>query len=433
MTPALALQGGPPALRRTDELARAARWPVFGPEEKAAVAQALDAANVYEATATFEREFGAYHGTRFALAQNNGTSTLHSAYFAAGVQPGDEVITSAYTWHLQVTPILALHALPVFCDIDPESGCIDPADIRRKISRRTRAIVVVHAYGAIAPMDEIGAIAREHGIPVIEDASHAHGATYHGRKVGTLGDIGCFSLQAAKLMTGIEGGILITDHEEYYERCCLLAHYERLPALHSEKYRKYVDSGRDQAPSSFGFKYRMHPLAAALAGVQLRHLDEGNRVRQANLGCLSRHLAEIGGDLLRPPFEEPGVERTWLGYMCQYHPPRGAPPRDRIVEALRAEGVPATGGRAGYLPVYWNPLYEERSMWAEGDPFDAPYVGRRITYERGLCPQAEQFWRRTVGLPVLHRPVSPELLGEIIEAVEKVLRFRDALRDPAAA
>jgi dTDP-4-amino-4,6-dideoxygalactose transaminase len=401
-------------------------------EEKAAVAAALDAADLYEATSTFERAFGAYHGTRFALAQNNGTSTLHAAYFAVGVRPGDEVITSAYTWHLQVTPILALHALPVFCDIDPATGCIDPEDVRRKLSPRTRAIVVVHAYGAVAPMEAIAAIGREHGIPVIEDCSHAHGATYHGRKVGTLGDIGCFSLQAAKLMTGIEGGILITDNEEYYERSCLLAHYERLPALRSETCRKYFNPGQAQAPTSYGFKYRMHPLAAVLAGIQLRRLDEGNRVRRSNMGYLSRHLAEVGGDLLRPPHEEPGVERTWLGYMCQYHPPRGGAPRDRIVEALRAEGLPATGGRAGYLPVYWNPLYEERSsMWAEGDPFDAPYLGRRITYERGLCPQAEQFWQRTVGFPVLHQPVSAELSGEIVEAVEKVLRGRDALREPA--
>jgi perosamine synthetase len=427
----LAQLGGPKAISRTEELAGASRWPVFGEEEKAAVAEALEASNLYEVTATFEREFAAYQGARFALAQCNGTSTLHTAYFAVGVQPGDEVITSAYTWHLQVTPILALHALPVFCDIDPASGCIDPDDVRRKISRRTRAIAVVHPYGAVAPMDAIAAIAKEHGIPVVEDCSHAHGALYHGRKVGTLGDIGCFSLQAAKLMTGIEGGIVITDNEEYYERSCLLAHYERLPGLRSQAYRKYNDPGQEQAPSSFGFKYRMHPLAAALARVQLRGLDEGNRVRGGNMRYLSRRLAEVGGDLLRPPHEEPGVERTWLGYMCQYHGDRAAVPRDRVIEALRAEGLPATGGRAGYLPVYWNPLYQERSMWADGDPFDAPYAGRRLTYERGLCPEAEQFWQRTVGLPVLHRSVSPELLDEITEAVTKVIAGRDALGGPA--
>lgn len=423
----LALLGGPKAVTRTAELAHASRWPVYGDEEKAAVLEAMSAANIYAPTPELEREFGAYHGARYALAQCNGTSTLHTAYFAAGVRPGDEVITSAYTWHLQVTPILALHALPVFCDIHPHSGCMDPKDLRRKISPRTRAIVVVHAYGAVAPMDEITAIAREHGVPVIEDASHAHGAVYHGRKIGTLGDIGCFSLQAAKLMNGIEGGIIITDREEYYERACALAHYERLPALAHQEYRQYNDPDQVQAPSSFGFKYRIHPLAAAISRVQLRHLDEGNRRRQEYLGALSRRIEESGGDVLKPPYEEEGVSRTWLGYMCQYHQPAGGPSRDRIVEALRAEGLPANGGRAGYLPVYWNPLYQRRDLWGDGYPFDAPYVREKVSYERGLCPQAEQFFQRTVGLPVLHRDVSPELLDEIADAVAKVLAHRDQL------
>jgi dTDP-4-amino-4,6-dideoxygalactose transaminase len=429
MANALALLGGSRAITRRDELAAVSRWPVFGDEEKQAVLEALDASNIYGVTAEFEREFAAYHDARYSLATNNGTSTLHTAYFAAGVQPGDEVLTSSYTWHLQVTPILALHALPVFCDIDPETGCIDPDDLRKKITSRTRVIVVVHAYGAVAPMNEIMAIAREHGLPVIEDASHAHGATYHGRKIGTLGDIGCFSLQGAKLMTGIEGGIIITNNEEYYERSCLLAHYERLPSLRHEKYSKYHRPSEPQAPTSFGFKYRMHPLAAALSRVQLRHLDEGNRVRGGNMLHLSRRIAELDGALLRPPHNEPGVNRTWLGYMCQYHRPTGGVRRDRIVEALQAEGVPATGGRAGYLPIYWNPLYQERSMWADGDPFDAPYVSRTITYERGLCPEAEQFWQRTVGLPVLHRETSPELLDELAGAVEKVFHNLEALRE----
>src|SRR5205814_211917 len=111
------------------------------------------------------------------------------------------------------------------------------------------------------------AIARRHGLPVIEDCSHAHGATYKGRKVGTLGDIGCFSLQGSKLMTAIEGGVLITDNAEYHDRVCLLGHYERVPRLASEQYRRFYDPAQEMAPTCFGFKYRMHPLAAALARV----------------------------------------------------------------------------------------------------------------------------------------------------------------------
>ncbi len=426
----LAVLGGQKAVTRTDELAHAARWMVneVPEEEKAAICEVLESGDVYAVISEFEQNFAEYHGIQFALAHNNGTSAIHSAYFAVGVEPGDEVITSAYTWHLQVSQILALHAIPVFCDIDPKSACIDPEDIRRKISKRTKAIAVVHPFGAISPMDEIMAIAKEHGIAVITDCSHAHGAIYKGARVGTLGDIGCFSLQASKLMTAIEGGVLITNNEEYYERACLLGHYERIPKLKSEQYRKYYDPQKLMAPSCFGFKYRMHPLAAALAGVQLRHLDEWTERRRHNMTYISNKLAEVGQDILEPPYEAPETKRVWLNYICQYYADKAGVPREQFIEALNAEGLPSTGGRTGYLPVYWNPIYTERSVWAPGYPFDAPYVSRKVTYERGMCPEAERFWERVVGLPVLHRQYSQELLDEIVGAVAKVVSNLDALK-----
>lgn len=424
----LALLGGPKAFNRNEELSHASRWPLFGEEEKAAVMETLDSADVYTPIGSFEQEFAAYQGSRFALAQCNGTSTIHAAYFAVGVEPGDEVITSAYTWHLQVSQILTLHAIPVFCDVDPVNACIDPGDIERKLSLRTKAIAVVHPFGAIAPMDEITRIARKHGLPVIEDCSHAHGALYKGRKVGTLGDIGCFSLQAGKLMTCIEGGVLVTDNEEYYERACLLGHYERVPKLRSAQLRKYYDPEKTMAPTSFGFKYRMHPLAAAMARVQLGHLDEWNAERRRYLMYLTEHLSGIA-EGFDPPHEEPGTQRTWLNFICQYYQDRMEDvPRERFIEALNAEGLPASGGRTGYLPIYWNPLYEERNMWAKGCPFDAPYVTRKVTFERGICPQAEAYWQRTVGLPILHRQASQELLDQIVEAVAKAVRNIALLR-----
>ncbi len=424
----LALLGGPKAFTRSEELSQASRWPVFTEEEKAAVCEVLESGNVYGVISEFEQKFANYHGVRFALAHNNGTSSIHSAYFAVGVQPGDEVITSAYTWHLQVSPILSLHAIPVFCDVDRKSGCIDPDDIKRKVSKRTKAIAVVHPFGAVAPMDGIVSIAKEHGIAVIEDCSHAHGATYKGKKVGTLGDIGCFSLQASKLMTAVEAGVFITNDEEYYERACVLGHYERIPRLKSERYRKYNDPQKEQAPSCFGFKYRIHPLAAAIALVQLRHLDEWNEIRRRNMGYLTKMLSQVGGEVFEPPYEAPETKRVWLNYICQYHREKTGVSRERFIDALRAEGLPVTGGRTGYLPVYWNPIYEERSVWAEGYPFDAPYVSRKVTYQQGMCPEAESFFKRTVGLPVLHRPCSQELLDEVVETVAKVLDSVEALR-----
>ena len=144
-------------------------------------------------------------------------------------------------------------------------------------------------------MNEIKEIARRHNLAVIEDCSHAHGALYKGRKVGTIGDIGCFSFQASKLMTAIEGGVLVTDKEEYYERACVLGHYERIPKLKSPHYRKYYNPEKVQAPTCFGFKYRMHPIAAAIARVQLKHIDEWNRVRRRNLAYLTERLTADRG------------------------------------------------------------------------------------------------------------------------------------------
>ena len=432
MAEKLAIHGGPKAIKREDELKRVSKWPVFGEEEKKAVLEVLESDNLYSPIGEFEREFASYMGVKYALATNNGTSAIHSAYFAVGVGPGDEVITSAYTWHLQVSQILALHAIPVFCDIDPKTACIDPDDIRRKITPRTKAIAVVHPYGAIAPMDEIVEIAREHGIAVIEDCSHAHGAKYKGRMVGTIGDIGCFSLQASKLMTAIEGGVMITNNEEYYERACVLGHYERIPSLKSEKYRRFYQRDKEMAPSCFGFKYRIHPLAAAIARVQLRHLDEWTKIRRRNMCYITKRLEEVGEEnngAFEPPYESPECERVWLNYICQYYADKTGVPRERFIDALNAEGLPANRGRTGYLPVYWNPIYEERvGMWGEGYPFDAPYVKRKVEYSRGLCPEAERFYKRTVGLPVLHHEASNELLDEYVEAVAKVLRNIESLK-----
>jgi dTDP-4-amino-4,6-dideoxygalactose transaminase len=437
MADKLALSGGPKTITRDEELRDARSWPSFTEEEVCAVREVLSekggwGGDVYGPIAAFEKDFSAYMGSKFTLPMNNGTATIHSAYFAVGVGPGDEVITSAYTWHLQVGQILALHAIPVFCDIDPISACIDPDEVRAKITPRTRAISVVHPFGAIAPMEELVEIGEEHDIPVIEDCSHAHGSTYRGRKVGTIGDIGCFSLQASKLMTGIEAGVMITDVEEYYERACLLGHYERISKLKNEKYRRLYEPEKEMAPTCFGFKYRMHPLAAAIARVQLEHLDEWTRVRRGNMCRISEGLVSAGernNGMFQPPYDEPDTERVWLNYICLYHAQKSGVARNKFVDAVNAEGLPASGGRTGYLPVYWNPVYDEKlDIWGEGYPFSAPYVQSEVNYPRGLCPEAEVFFTRTVDLPVLHREVGGELLEEYVGAVDKVLTNIDSLR-----
>jgi perosamine synthetase len=429
----LALLGGPKAVRHPEALEEATRWVWFSDEQRAAVVAMLENAErqpdaIYEENYALERDFIAFTGAEFALAHNNGTSTIHSAYFAVGVQPGDEVLTSAHTWSFQVSQILALHGIPIFCDVDPQTGCIDPGEIEDKITQRTRCIAVVHCFGAVAPMDEVMDIARRHNLPVIEDCSHAHGATYRGRPVGTIGEIGCYSLNASKLVSGIECGVMITNREDLYNRACLLGHYERLPKLPPE-YRKYYDPAEDMAPTSFGFKYRANPLGAALARAQLRTYPERVAAQRRNMRALTRALEGVSPAFV-PPYEAPGTERVWLNYLGRYFPEHaGGVSRELFIEALNAEGVPATRGRAGYVPVYWNPIYEERAVWGPGYPFDAPYVDRHVEYPHGLCPEAEALWPRQVSLPALRHDCDPIVLDELIAAVTKVLTEIDQLAE----
>jgi dTDP-4-amino-4,6-dideoxygalactose transaminase len=421
----LALLGGPRAVRHPEALAAATAWACYSQDQREAVLAALESternpALLYEENYALERDFIAFTGAKYALAHNNGTSTIHSAYFAVGVQPGDEVLTSAHTWSFQVSQILALHGIPVFCDVDPQTGCIDPDDLEDKITPRTRAVAVVHCYGAVAPMDEVIAVARRHHLAVIEDCSHAHGATYQGRAVGTIGDVGCYSLNASKLVSGLECGVMITNDEAYYNRACVLGHYERLPALPPE-YRKYNDPAREMAPTSFGFKYRANPLGSALARAQLRTYPQRLAAQRRHMRALTGALEGLSPAFL-PPAETPGTERVWLNYVGRYFPEHAAGvSRQRFIAALRAEGIPATPGRAGYLPIYWNPIYEERAVWAPGVPFDAPYTSRRVEYPRGLCPKAEALWPRQVGLPVVRHDCDPVVIEEVVEGVRKVL------------
>ncbi len=423
----LALLGGPKAIRDEPAVRQASRWPIFSEEAKKAVWDTLEQPDLYQVIRELEEAFAAYHDVPFALAHCNGTSSLYTAYFAVGVGPGDEVIAPAYTWHLEVEPILALGAVPVFCDVDPRDGCADPDDIRRKVGPRTKAISVAHIFGAVAQMDQIMKIAKERNIAVIEDCSHAHGATFDGQKVGTIGDIGCFSLQASKLMTAIEGGIFITKNQHYYERACVLGHYERIRSLTDPDLRKYADPEKEQAPACLGYKFRIHPLGAAIALVQLRHLDETNQIRDANMRCLCRIIEEVGDGILTPPYERKRTQRVWFEFHCRYHEEAAGVPRQLFIQALRAEGLPVSKGRAGYLPVYWNPLYYEYSSWGKKEPVRQFWSHPTASYSPGMCPVAETLWRSLIQFPVFHRPLPDGTLNQVGEAIAKVIRGLPAL------
>ncbi len=422
----LAIRGGPKAVEK--DYPEAFKWPVFGEEEKRAVLEVLGSDDIYGVIREFERDAAKYFGVRYVLAQNNGTSTIHAALFAVGVGPGDEVITTSHGWLLQIMPILACRAVPVFVDIDPKTLTMDPEDLRRKITDRTKAILVLHAYGHPADMDPIMEIAEERGIPVIEDCSHAHGAEYKGRKVGTIGDIGCFSLQAGKLMTGIEGGMLITNNEEYYERAVLLGHYERVPELRSEFYRRLredVVGIYGFTGACLGFKYRIHPLAAALARVQLRHLDERNEIRRRNMDYITKGLQDL--EAVEPPYVAPHVKMAWLIYLPRYYRERlKGIPKSLFVRALRAEGV-RVAEEGGYRPFHLARILQLDDMYGKGCPWSCPHVRGRPKYGPGQLPVTERINELLFRLEVVKNECPRELLDQYIEAFHKVVRYSDEL------
>jgi len=349
----LAIDGGEKAI--TLDQTEANKWPPLGEEEFAAVKRVMQMPDFYEEAYTLEEEFKDYIGSRYALAHNNGTAAIHAAFFALGIGPGDEVITPSYTYWATCMPILTWGGISVFAEVDPETCNIDPEDIKRRITSRTKAIIVVHLWGLPCEMDEIMEIARRYNLKVIEDAAHAHGAEYKGKKVGAIGDIGCFSFQASKLMVGIEGGMLVTNNQGYYERAMALGHYRRLNNLPSESfYRKYY-------ATCFGFKYRIHPLAAAIARVQLKHLDERNKKRNENIEYLDAKLDDLPG--IRT-FKTPSyMKRVYYQHEIVLEEEKLRVSKEKVIEALRAEGAEVSGER--YPLQHQQPIYKEKNIPVE--------------------------------------------------------------------
>lgn len=414
----LAINGGEKAV--TLDQTEALKWPLFGDEDFQAVLRAMQMPDYsfYEEAYRFEEEFKNYSGAKFVLAHNNGTSAIHSALFALGIGPGDEVITPSLTFWATTMPILSCNAIPRFAEVDPETLNIDPQDLENKITPQTKAIVVVHLCGLPCAMDEVMDIAHGHHIKVIEDSSHAHGAEYKGEKTGTIGDIGCFSLQATKLLPSIEGGLLITDNQEYYERAAALAHYERLSSLRdSSGYRKY-------SHACFGYKYRIHPLAAAIARVQLKYLDERNKLRNANHQYLDSQLGKIKGiETIKTPTD---VKRTYYWHRIKYNSEElGGLERGKFIAALQAEGVEVTTER--YELLHLQPVFQEADIWGRGCPWNCPHVKIEATYKQGDLPVTERLHQQLLALPAFPR-AEKKLLDQYVKALKKVVENVDEVR-----
>jgi dTDP-4-amino-4,6-dideoxygalactose transaminase len=305
---------------------------------------------------------------------------------------------------------------------------IAPDKIEEKITARTKAIVVTHVYGHPVDMVPVLQVARRHKLAVIEDASHAHGGEYQGCKIGTLGDIACFSLQDNKLLSGGEAGLLVTNRREYFEKAVMLGHYERMPKLRSRRARKYLGS-ETIPPMNFCFKYRIHPFAAAMALVQLKYLDRRNALQRKQVEYLGRGLAKIAG--FDPPFVAGyATQVNWLNYLARFYPDQfPGISRERVIEALLAEGVAAGRGRAGYIPLHLQPLLREQDMFGKGCPWKCRHARPQRVYRAGDFPVAERVYRERILLPTFRDLVfDSDRLDQYLAAFKKISDNRAELR-----
>jgi dTDP-4-amino-4,6-dideoxygalactose transaminase len=401
MTSQLAILGGEPV--RTEP------WPVW-PQYSRAVKEALARvaeSNIYCAQAgkevgRFEEAFAAYHGVGHAVGMANGTVVLQAALAAAGIGCGDEVIVPSYTFVATGMVVVENNAIPVFVDCERTSQGLDPEDVRRKITPRTRAIMAVHINGYPCDMDAIMAIAREHNLVVIEDCAHAHGAEYKGRKVGTIGQFGCFSFQMKKNLSVGEGGMVITDDAEAADR---------------------MRQMRGFSWTNVTRNWRMGEFYGAIGAEQIKLLDEGNARRRANVATLLEAMGTVAG--LTPLPGLPDTRPVYYNLILQYDESVMGVSRQTFVKALNAEGIPVS---MFYMPIQRWPTFPAADFFGKGCPFSCPLrEGGPVDYRRVSTPVADAVCER-INIEIRVQPTSGEReMKHVAEAIRKVVANKSQL------
>jgi len=364
----------------------------------------------------FETRWRAWTGLNHAITTMNGSSALYSAFFGVGVGPGDEVICPVYTWICTIAPAVFLGARPVFVESDPATLQMDPEDVRKKITSKTRAIVVVHLWGNVCDMDRMMAISEETGVPIVEDCSHAHGARYNGKIVGSIGHVGIWSMQGTKPLSAGEGGMLATDDSEIFERACLAGQVNRMGGLDlvTEKYA-------DLQPLGLGMKFRAHPLGIGIALVQFKKLEALNASRKAYVESVERGIGNIPGLRTIQIYEK--AERGGYYAFPVIHEPEshGGLSTTEFIEYIREEGLKCAASPYGLL--HGLKIFAEGfDLFTDGrGPLGKDYPG----YKKGDFPVTKQVHQHLIFLPMLSDPVpgaAEHVIAMLRRAVEKVLQ-----------
>jgi dTDP-4-amino-4,6-dideoxygalactose transaminase len=403
----LALLGGTPVRRKPF-----AHWPIFGQAEEKRLLRTLrsgkwgrlDGSEVAE----FENRFAARHGCQHGIAVVNGTVSLRIALQAAGVRAEEEVIIPPYTFFSTASAVIEANALPVFADIDLDTFNLDPRAVEAAITSRTRAIIPVHFAGQPADMTAVMALARKRKLIVIEDAAHAHGASYRDQPAGSLGHIASFSFQSSKNLTSGEGGILTTNDRALAESCRSIHNCGRIPS--GVWYEHHVISGN----------YRLGEFQGAILNAQLDRLEAQTKQRDRNGQYLAANLRQLPG--IHPQKRPASCTRhSYHLFMLRLDSQAFGAPRAAVIEALRAEGIPCSAGYGYSLPA--QPMFRNKSF----GPF-LPNAAARLNYHTVRCPNSDLICReQSVWLEqsLLLGPRGD--MDDIARAFEKVYDNREVL------
>ena len=347
--------------------------PLIGDEEKTAVMNVLNSGMLASGPRTeeFEKKFAEYVGTKYAIATTSGTTALHLGLLALGITHGDEVILPAFSFIATANAPLFCDAIPIFCDVDPRTFNIDAEQIKKLITKKTKAIMPVHLYGQAADMDPVEDIAEKYGLYVIGDACQAHGATYNGRQVGSFGDLECFSFYPTKNMTTGEGGMITTNNEEFAEVALSLRNHGR------EKTKWGYEHGR------LGYNYRLTDIGAAIGLEQLKKLPKNIELRKKNAHYFNTHLSNV-----EIPHVIPGAQHAYHQYTIK------SKNRENLIQNLKKNEI-------GYGIYYPQPLHTYKHL--------KKYAHKELKTSELLANQ------------VISLPVHPALKSEDLQRIVSVV------------
>lgn len=407
----LAIKGGSPV--RDARVKPWPSWPIFGEEERRNLLKVFESGKWWygEKVKEFEQAFALFQDAKYGVSCTNGTAALEIGLLSCGIGAGAEVIVPPYTFVATASSVLKVNAVPVFADIEIETGNLDPVDVERKITEKTKAIVPVHLGGLPCDMDAFNTLSRKYKLKIIEDACHSWGSKWKGKGTGALGDCGAFSFQMSKNITSGEGGILLTDNEELADTA-----------------RSYSNCGRGKTGGWYehfllGSNLRMTELQAAILLGQLTRLEQQTLKRAENAGYLNEKLKDLSG-IKVVPLDKRVTRRSYHLYIFRFIQEEWGITRQEFISAVSQEGVPVG---AGYTPLYKNPLFQNKGTGPKRCPVSCPYYGTEMDYSSVYCKNAEKLSEQAIWISQSVFLSEREDMKDIVKAIEKVWSNRKEL------